>query len=149
MIANLLWGASSFGRSVEEAAWLTAAKARIRVIITIISLVNHFFFLTGDKARLTYRIFISYSFLTLTPTFEPALCRSSRESVLPPLHSHGAAVRSPRSLHGPLQTERVKVNYVGESLSPPSLCLYPFPLIPSRHVGLAPLLHNQLSVCLL
>lgn len=45
--------------------------------------------------------------------------------VLPLPHSHGAAVHSPWSLHGPLQTERVKVNYVGDSLSSPLLPLGP------------------------
>lgn len=57
-------------------------------------------------------------------------------SVLPLPHSHGAAVHSLRSLHGPLQMQRVKVNYVGESLSSPLLPLSVSPSFPRPPHGM-------------
>lgn len=57
-------------------------------------------------------------------------------SVLPLPQSHGAAVHSLQSLHGPLQTQRVKVNYVGESLSSPLLPLSVSPSFPRPPHGM-------------
>lgn len=65
-------------------------------------------------------------------------------------HSHGAAVRSLWSLHGPLQMERVKVNYVGESLSSLSfLCLSPCRSLAHPLTACGPgTAASQLSLCL-